>query len=194
MPTRYSINELVGQANLTLPDNNTSAISPADVRDMIKNFLETMRPAYGVITIPSAPALNLALNTTTPVIVAPFSAIQAQGTEMVANLTNGTVTQQIAALGNTGGTSRVTFTADVVGATNADVVFTLYVNGAATPYRASVTCGGANNFGAVTFSGIVYTAGGNATFDIRATASAAGSYQISNAALIVENVPVSSFT
>lgn len=193
MATRYSIAELLAQADTTLPDNSLGEISPADVRDMVKNFLDTMKPAYGALSIPAAPTLGLALNTTTPVKIAPFTSNVAQSGEMLISVADGTVTQQIASIGNTGATARVTFTADITGPNNADVVFTLYKNNVATPFRASVTCSGAGNFGALTFGGLVYTAGEDAVFDIRATATSAGTYQFSNALLLVENVPVASF-
>jgi hypothetical protein len=193
MATRYSIVELLAQADATLPDNTTQLIDPADVRDMIKNFLTTMAPAYGGINIPATPGVVVALNTTTPVVIAPFASVVAASGEMTANAAAGQVTQQIAAVGNTGASARVTFTADVVGANNADVTFTLYKNGVATPFRDSVTCGGAGNFGALTFGALVYTGGVDAVFEIRATTTNAGNYTISNALLLVENVPVNSF-
>ena len=51
--TIKSIEQLLLQADTTIEDNVTGAISAADVRTLIKDFLDTIGPGYGVMNLTS---------------------------------------------------------------------------------------------------------------------------------------------
>lgn len=185
---RKSVNELLAQADATIQDNATGDISAAEVRNIIKDFIDTMAPSYGVISCTSSVET---IPGGTPQVIAPFTAtLQAAPiTEWSANLTNGSVTRALN--GVAGNTSRVTVDGDVEGPNNNLVEVRLYKNGAYTGFSVSVTTGGAGRPFGFNFIGIIYN-DTNATFDVRAVGDA-GTYTFSNVDLICENVPVRSF-
>ncbi len=140
--TIKSIAELLAQADATLPDNTTQEISPADVRQMFRDFLDTIAPAYGVIACSSTTETLSA----TPQVLAPFtSALAAVAGYYTTNLTNGSVTRLVQTAGLAGATDFVVASGSVAGANNANVLVELYKNGVATGYKASVTCSGAGD-------------------------------------------------
>lgn len=190
--TIKSIVELLAQADATLPDNSTQLISPADVRQMFKDFLDTISPAYGAIALASqAVALSA-----TPTVIAPFaSTIAATTGYYVNNLSAGSVTRQITAAGIAGATDFIAISGAVSGTNNASVVLTLYKNGVATPYTTSVTCTGVGDNQGFNISGVTYTgaSAGNAVYDLRATAPA-GTYTFVDVTLLCQAQPVRSFT
>lgn len=188
MPTRYSITDLVTQANTTLPDNNTQDISPADVRTMVNNFLATMKPAFA--TMRRDTNVVIALNNVTPVVIQPWSIITNQSApEAVANL-NGTITKQITSLGNAAATDRITFYIGVSGAGGNDLTFTLYANGTPLDVVARISTTGTTNIINVVLSGLV-TRTVDTIYDVRAiSTAAANNYTFSNGTFRIENVPV----
>lgn len=188
--TIKSIVELLAQADATLEDNTTGNITPSDIRAIIKDFLDTISPAYGAITCSS----DTETLSATPVVIAPFTSTLAAVTGYyVANLTNGTVTRQIASAGIAGATDFVLASGSVSGANNTNVLIELYKNGAPTGYKTSVTCSGAGDQQGFNIAGLTYSAApGDAVFDLRATGPA-GSYVFTNVALVVQAQPVRSF-
>lgn len=185
--TIRSILELLAQADATIEDNVVGAISPADVRNLIKDFLDTMSPAYGVISCTS----SVEALTATPAVIAPFSAIlAATAGYFTANLTNGSVTR---ALGGVAGASvRQTINGDVAGGNNTAVTVMLYRNGAATGFQTTVACRGAANPVSFNIAGLTYQ-DTDSVFDVRAITDTNGSYTFSNVVLLCEDVPVRSF-
>lgn len=185
---RKSIAELLAQADATLPDNATQLITAAAVRNIIKDFVDTMAPSYGVITCASSVEV---VPGGTPQVIAPFTAVlqASPATEWSANLTNGSVTRALN--GVAGNTSRVTVDGDVEGPNNNLVEVRLYKNGAYTGFSVSATTGGAGRPFGFNFLGLIYN-DADATFDVRAVGDAA-TYTFSNVDLICENVPVRSF-
>jgi hypothetical protein len=186
--TIRSILELIALADTNLPDNTTQLISAADVRDLIKDFLETMSPAYGGIRLASQ---ALTLSATTPVSIAPFA------TDVIAtlnyytnNLVNGTVTRLGATLGGT--LDFIIASGSVSGGNNNNVTVELFKNGVATGYRASVTCSGAGDRVGFNIAALEAIDAANSVYDIRAMAPA-GSYTFTDVLLLVQAQPRRSF-
>lgn len=186
MPRR-AISALVAQAVATLPDNNTGLIAPADVRNLIIDFLDTISPAYAVMAIQPPATLNKALTTTDSVVF-----FASNGAVTPADFTVDFATGNITKLNP--GTTRFSFTVDISLASNRQVTFTLYVNGVATPWAVSNQGDGTGNLQSLSMSGLFYLNEPNAVFQIFARGSAATNVTLSNAAFVCENVPVNIFT
>jgi len=185
--TIRSILELLAQADANLPDNTTGQISPADVRNLIKDFLDTMSPAYGVIQCSS----SVEALTATAAAISPFTAILAATAGFfTANLTAGSVTRELN--GIAGASVRFTVNGDVAGANNTAVTVEVYKNGAPTGFRTTVATRGAANPVSFNIAGLTYN-DTNATYDVRALTDTNGSYTFSNVVLLCEDVPVRSF-
>lgn len=186
--TARSIVQLLAQADVTIEDNSTGAISAADVRNMIKDFLDTIAPAYGVIQCASVVE---SLVVTPAQLIAPFTSVAEQTTPQFAvNLTNGSVTRTLG--GIAGATCRITIDGAVEGGNNNDVTVRLFVNGVASSGQLSVSTRGAGNPVAFNLSALTYNAV-DAIFDVRATTDTPGSFTFTNVLLLCENVPVRNF-
>jgi hypothetical protein len=183
--TIRSIVELLAQADATIEDNTTGAISAADVRNMIKDFLDTMSPAYGAIACTSTTETLSA----TPQPLAPFtSTLATTAGYYSANLVAGTITRSSPVAGVT---DFIIASGSVSGGNNNNVLVELYKNGVATGYKCSVTCTGAGDAQGFNIAGLTYTAG-SAEFSLRATGPA-GSYVFTDVTLLVQAQPVRSF-
>lgn len=190
MPTRFSMDQLVAQANTTLPDNATQDISAADVRDMFLNFLATMRPAYGAMR--QSGNLVKAL-TSVPAVLAPWSVVATETPpEMVCDAALGTITHVISTLGNAGAECRASFFIGVSGPPGADLTFTLYINGVASTIIGRVTTTGVNNVVTVVLTGLSFHASDTIN-EIRVASSANANFTFSNGNFRLENVPVIAF-
>jgi hypothetical protein len=188
--TIRSINELLAQADATIEDNTTGAITPADVRNMFKDFLDTIAPAYGAISLPTA---SKALSPT-PSAITPFtSVVQQTANVYLASAANGNVRRLINTAGIAGATDFVVISGTIAGGNNNTVRLTLYKNGAPTPYTTSVTCTGAGDFQGFNLAGITYTDGAqDATYAIYASGPA-GTYDLADLFLVAQAQPVRSF-
>jgi hypothetical protein len=185
--TIRSILELLAQADATLEDNTTGNITPADVRNLIKDFLDTMSPAYGVITCTS----SVEALTATPAVISPFTSILAATVGyFTANLTAGSVTRALN--GIAGASVRFTLNGDVAGANNTAVTISIYKNGAPTGFQTTVATRGAANPVSFNIAGLTYN-DTDAVYDVRAITDTNGSYTFSNVVLLCEDVPVRSF-
>lgn len=185
--TIKSINELLAQANSTIPDNTAGLVDPVDVRQMFLDLLDTVSPAYGVISLASQ---AVALNTSAPVRIAPFSTVAGVTAGLFdANLTNGTVTRTLN--GVAGSTVQIIASGQVVGSNNSDITIRLFKNGVATPFVATVNAFGANNPAGFNIAGLDY-ADVDATYDLRALAPN-GTYTFSNIVFLLQAQPVRSF-
>ena len=182
---RKSITELTAQADATLPDNATQLITPAAVRNMIKDFLNTMRPAYAAATITTPVVKAL---TTTDSALALETTISNSPADFTINLPTGLVTQAAH------GTVRVNFTVDVQYPNNSITTFTLYADGVATPWAISNTSTSATDLQSYALSAINYSSALTPTYQIRVKSNGSNSVTLSNGALVVENVPVNVFT
>jgi len=188
--TIRSIIELLAQADADLPDNAAGLISPADVRGLIKNLLDTLSPAYGAIQCSGVSKVLSA----SPVVLSPFTAaVTATAGYYQTNLTNGTITREIGTAGIAGATDFFIADGAVEGPNNDLVTVTLFKNGAPTAYSVSVTCQGTGRPVEWNMAGIVYSAApGNASFDLRASGDA-GSKIFSNLDFLIQAQAVRSF-
>lgn len=187
MATRFTITDLVNQANATLPDNTAQEISAADVRNMVLDFLATMKPAFGSMRRDTD--VVIALNTLTPTIIGPWSSITNQSLpEVIPNLA-GTILKNIASLGNASATDRITFYIGVSGPAGNDLTFTLYANGTPLDVVSRISTSGTGNIINVTLSGLV-TRSVDTSYEVRALTSNNNNYTFSNGTFRIENVPV----
>jgi hypothetical protein len=188
--TVRSIDELLAEAAANLPDNNTGLISPADVRNLIVDFLDTVAPFYGAILMN---AQTIALSST-PTPLLPFSTIvEANAPAFVVSLAQGSVTRQVASAGVAGATTLLTISGAVSGPNNANVTVALYANGVVTPFRSSVTCSGTGDNVGFSLTGINYSSPGDAEYTVYAAATNASNYDFSNVVLVAQSHPVKSF-
>lgn len=181
---RKSIQELVAQADATIEDNTTGNVTPADVRELIKDFLNAVRPAYGYLSKPGASPQVFGL---TAVKLAWTTGFDSDATETTSNATNGSIAR------TERGACTITFNADIEAAANRFITFTLYKDGLATPWRITGNGAGSGNPVAVGFTAIDY-ADPAATYEIWATAEINGvTVNVGNAALVLQVLPVNSY-
>src|SRR5512139_1714072 len=95
--TIKSMNELLAQADATIEDNTTGNITPSDVRNLIKDLIDTLSPAYGAIGITTPVVFPL---TATPTALVPFDTNLANvASHYTNNLAAGQVTRLVASAG-----------------------------------------------------------------------------------------------
>jgi hypothetical protein len=181
--TRRTIVELIAQANATLPDNVIGDISPADVRNMILDFLDTIRPSYAVIQIGSAGVSKA--------VTAAFSTF-AWATQYIAQAPDWTTSLASGTCQRSGGpaTTRITFNADVVAPNNSITTFALFVNGVETSFAVSNTSTSSVDKQSFSLAAIVYATEAAIQYQIQVKSTVTGNIVISNAILACENVPV----
>jgi len=178
--TRKTITELLAQVATTLPDNNARAITPAVLRAMFTDFLDSIKPAYGTLKTTS----NRVINAGTAYVTLPWDSIgQQDASEFICDAANGTITAV------RGGVLRMTanfnFTADK------DVIWTFgaFRNGIITNVEIDVNALGLANPNAVMFSFIEFNAPPGAVYTLRLKAEAANkNITITGGALVVEYI------
>ena len=181
---RKSITELELQADTTIEDNTTGAISPADVRAMFKDFLNAIRPAYGVLQLTGNPTQNLGL---TPVKMQWNNASDSDINETNSSAANGSISR------TERGTSTINVTLDVECTSGRFVTATLYKNGAATPWRITGVGAGTGNPVGMAFTAVDY-ADPAAYYEVFLSAEVANTATIvSNGAMILQVLPVNSY-
>lgn len=188
MATRFTIAQLVAQADATLPDNVLQEISAADVRNMVKNFLATMKPSFASMRT----TINhiIALNSASPVIITPFDVIASQDSpEMIPTLVGGTIAHSVTGLGNAVASDRISFFIGVSGTSGAELTFTLFANGVATDVIARISTSGAGNVVNAVLSGLL-TRTVDTIYTVRVQATNNANYTFTNGTFRVENVPV----
>ena len=180
--TRKTIVELTAEANSSFADNVTGAITPALLRQFCLDFLDTIRPSYGAcsLTGPLGKAVTTTYSTFTW-----QTQIAAQAPDYTVSLASGTIVRS-------GGpaSARVSFSIDVIAPNNTIVTFALFVNGAITPWVASVTSTSATDTISLAFAGINYNASATIDYQIQVKSTASGNITLSNGVFVVENVPV----
>jgi hypothetical protein len=185
--TRKTILALLAQADETLPDNDTGAITPAVLRDMVRDIVETFSPGYGAM---SSVTLTMAALGTTPRAI-PYQTLLAQTPEFVCVPAAGTIKRLAQGLPTT--VNRVSFNADVAAPSGAEVAFALYRNGTAVPGAAMTLTGqGAGNYALASISGGFTTLdGADYTYEVRAAkiSGAVDDVNLSNVRFVVEVVP-----
>ena len=175
--------ELKAQAVADLQDNNTGAISPADVRNMITEFLDTMTPAYGALTIGSGAGIALTLNTT-PAVALPWETISPDTTpEYTCTLATGIISR-------TGQTAnRVTINVECYCAAGKYVTAQLFNAGTALPWRTTVLGQGATKPININLTAIIRASALSLQVMVNADANNTA-VTFKNGAFYVANVPV----
>jgi len=186
---RKTMEALTAQAANTLADNIVEDISPADVRNMVTDFLDTMTPAIGGLLQP-----NVTLNLTTAAMpLAMASAIAHPSPEWTVNLPNASMSRVVppsaGAMNN-----QFWIAGSLSGTNNADVTVTLYKNGAATPWQTVVTSRGPGVEVAFSFSAIDAVVTTDTTYALMVKGSVAGSQTFFNVVFVANNIPVRSLT
>jgi hypothetical protein len=185
MPRR-TISDLLAQANTTLPDNILQEITAADVRDMIKDVIDTFKPGFGAVGNPLTTLVALGI---TPVVI-PYTQLLAVTAEYTAVIASGTVRRN--ALGLPTVNDRITFFADVACPDGNEVVFSLYRDGLQVPGGMTVSGRGLGNIAAGSFSILSGTAiVGDPVYEVRAAKISGGAdnVELSNVRLILEVIP-----
>lgn len=182
---RPSIVELSAAVDTAFPDNLTGLITPAILRAFPHDFLNAIRPAYGLVTLPGSNVQTLGL---TPQVVVFTNSLDSSAAETTSTPATGSVARA------NRGTSTINFSIDLEAANGRFVTFTLYKNGAPTSWRITGNGAGAGNPVAVALTAIDY-ADPAATYQVYATAEINGvSTTLVNGALLVPVDPVNSCT
>lgn len=184
--TRKAVSALLAQAAATIEDNVLGNITAADMRAMVVDIIDTLKPGYAAVT--KATALLAQLGPT-PVVV-PLDTVLISTTEFQLL----PVTSGVQRLG--GGlpsvSNRITFSTAVDSANNAAIVFTLYRDGVAVAGSVTVVARGIGTGTLASFTTVNSTVGpGDPTFDVRASKPSGGLVDVTllNTRLVVEIVP-----
>ena len=185
--TRKTMAALLAQADSTLPDNTTGAITPAVLRAMVKDIVDSFCPGYGAA---NSVSMTLAALGTTPRAV-PYQSVLSQTAEFVVTAAAGTIKRLAQGLPTT--VNRVSFYADVACASGAECTFALYRNGVVVPgVSMTVTGQGLGNYSLAAFAGgLTSLDGSDYTYEVRASkiSGAADDVLLSNVRFVVEVVP-----
>jgi hypothetical protein len=183
---RKSFQELLAELTTFFPDNNTKQITAADVRNYFTEFLQAIIPAYAVLERRTGVA-QAVTTVDAPLVFTAADTAKANG-EMTANAAIGQVSRVDK------GTTRFTFTADLLEATNntRTLTFTLYRGAVPTVWAQSVTLTSNALVESVSFDAI--TTDPTATdYSIRVRSSANETVTFSNMVLVAEVVPVQAY-
>ena len=184
--TIKSIVQLLAQADADLPDNTTGLIDPADVRVLIKDFLDTISPAYGVITRTGG-AIAV---TAAPAAITPYTTNVSETAGFYTNsLANGTVTRQMQ--GVAGVTDFVIVQGAIEGPNNSQLRAALYKDGVATGFATDIVTRGAGKPVGFNFAAIQYSTTAP-VFDVRLSGDA-GNYTIADVTILAQAQPVRTF-
>jgi len=184
--TRKTMLALIAQADATIEDNTTGLISAADVRQMIKDVVDSFAPGYGIL---SADTTTLILLGVTPQTVH-YTTILSVTPEYTAIPAAGTVTRLAQGLPTT--VNRISFYCDVAAPSGNEVAFTLIRNGLDIPGGTTVTGQGAGNLANASFSvGTTSPDGADYTYAIHARklTGAAADVTLTSVRFILESVP-----
>jgi hypothetical protein len=184
---RKSISELLNDLLTSFPDNNAKFITPAILRQYFTDFLNAIRPAYGLLI--RSTGVSQAVTVAPAPLVFTLSDVTAGLGEFTGNATIGELARNIP------GTVRLTFSADLLPASNATrtVTYTIYKNGVPTVWRQSVTTSATGVTESVSFVALIY-ADAAASYQMYVSVDVAQSYTFSQMVWVAEVVPVNSYT
>jgi hypothetical protein len=183
---RKSMVELLSQLTVDFPDNAIGAITPAILRGYYTDFINAVRPAYALLER----QLGVAQAVTT--VDAPLVFTSADITSANGEMTATAVSGQIGRVDK--GTTRFTFTADLLQGTNSarTITFTLYEAGVPTIWAQSIVLSSNTQIESLTFTALVYEATA-VNYSMQVKSSVNETITFSNMALIAEIVPVNSY-
>lgn len=181
---RKSITDLTAQATADFADNNAGLITPALLRNFCNDFLNAIRPAYGILQKTTPQTVSLG---TVPSGIQYTVQNDSDPNQTNSSPATGTITR------TERGTSTINFTMDIECATNRFITATLFKNGVATAWRVTTNGAGAGNPVGMAMTAVDY-ADPPAEYEVRLTAEAdAVSTTISNGAFIVSVDAVNSY-
>lgn len=183
---RKSIVELIAQATADFPDNTTGLITAAKLRGWAIDFLNSISPAYGYLTITGPLSQTFGL---TPALVVFQAAFNSDPSQTTAAVPASTVTKVER------GNVTINFTMDMEAANGRFISFTLFKNGVATGWKTTGNGGGIGNPVGVSLTAVDYSSTPGAVYDVRGTAEVAGTaVTLSNGGFVVQVDPVRDFT
>ena len=163
--TRKTATQLLAQSTSSFPDNSLGSITPALLRTMVNDFIDSVKPATCALQLTSA---TPTLGTTDAGFTWNTQTIADSPEYAAATLVGGIINAALPC------TLALDFTVDVQVPANRLVTFTLYVDGVITPWAISQQGSGAASPESLSMSAI-FTSGNSApTFQIRAKADTAG--------------------
>jgi hypothetical protein len=181
---RKSFVQLQADLLTAFPDNITGLITPAILRNYLNNFLEAIRPAYGLLsrTTPNAQTLQLA---DAPIVFE--TGYVSDVPDFTTTPATGTATRLAA------GSTSVNFNCSAEGTAGRIVTVTFYKNGVATSWRGSGTLGGAGKPVEIAFTALVYE-GAAAAYQLQAKCDTAGTLvTFSSMDALAQTVPVNAY-
>jgi hypothetical protein len=185
--TRKTITALIAQADATIADNTTGDISAADVRDMIKDFLNSIKPGYGAAGNDSLTIVGLG---TTPRVIS-YNQLLAQTPEDFLVLLGAGQIQRLAN-GLPATRTRLSFQAGVLAPAGNEILLSVYRDGADMPGGVTVSGTGLGNPATAVFQSIDATpVPGSPVYEIRASklTGAASDVEFTDLRLLLEVVP-----
>lgn len=184
--TRKTMLALVAQADSTLADNITGDISAADVRNMIKDFVDSVTPGYGIASNDSLTLVALGIVAQ----IVTYDIVLAATADYVVTPLAGSIQRLANGLPST--VNRVSFNCDLASPTGDEVVFSLFRDGIDIPGGTTVSGQGLGNLVQASFSvGTTAEDALNHTYDVRATKISGGAdnVELANIRFFIEYVP-----
>lgn len=182
-----SILDLIARADVDFPDNNSGSITAQDLRDFVKDVLETVSPAYGMVRAASvAQAL-----TTTPQVLAPYSQNVSDTLDyFVNNLVTGKINR---VLGSAPGSRMLIQASGSIGAPDGrEITVRLFKNGAPTDFYQTVTSRGATNRVPFYIQGLDLMLS-DTSYELRSSINTAANATFDNVLFLVQAQPVRAF-
>ena len=147
---RKTIVELQAELTTLIADNTSGLITPANLRQMIGDFIQTMTPAYAVL---SSLAATVRLANITPAALPWLVEDIAQLPEFTTNIATGIIRRDESIA-----STHVSVNLDIEGPNNTLIVAELYANGVPTNWRAAANCLGAGRPVVLSLEAIHYSA------------------------------------
>lgn len=179
---RKTITELYAQATADFADNTSGAITPIKLRQFCQDFLDTVRPSYAAIVLTTGIPVSVS---TTDTVFSWSSIVAAQAPDWTVSLGSGNISRA-----NGPASTQINFSIDCVAPNNSITIFTLYVDGVATPWVISNTSTSASDIQSFAFSAVSYSANLTPTYQIRAKSNGTNTVTLSNGVLVCQNIPV----
>lgn len=180
---RKSFVELQAELQTLFPDNDQGEITPDRLWTFFTDIFHAIRPAYGILSRPNS-ALQVLTPAEAPLV---FDTVELSD---VPDFSGTAATGTILRLGK--GTTRFAFGATLEAGSGREITVTLYKNGVATPWKATVNALGASRPVVFGFNGLDYE-GVPATYQLRVDVDANTNANFSNMVFVAEVVPVNSY-
>jgi len=179
--TRKSIAALIAQSDSVLADNTTGLITPVLLRTLMKDFLETIQPAYagfqvlGTVTVAANGTFKPILWDTVPgAAQPPFSTNLGQGSVSNADICN----------------TRHTIAFTTTCANGNNLTFAIFKNGTQTVWEQIISGNNQITNWAVSIVAVIPSTAPGDVFTVRVKNSQTNDVSITNGEWMVEQVPL----